>query len=111
MLNSRLSFAILLLMKEKLKKVANHPATKEALKSLKPKRNFWGIFSVLFLFILPEIVAFIWGEDITRYVHHQLLQPLPLEEEYYYKGLEMLLGEGSWFNLFFGVALLVWLFF
>jgi len=63
------------------------------------------------LFILPEIVAFIWGTEITAYVHAQLLQNLPLEEEYYYKGLEMLFGEGSWFNLIFGFGLLVWLFF
>jgi hypothetical protein len=98
-------------MIDRFKKVTSHPATKEALKSLKPERNFWGIFSVIFLFILPEIVAFIWGGEITTYAQQQLLQNLPLEQEYYYKGLEMLFGEGSWFNLLFGVGLLIWLFF
>ena len=98
-------------MIDKLKKATSHPATQEALKSLKPQKNFWGIFSVVVLFILPEIIAFIWGEDITAFTQHQLLQHLPLEEEYYYKGLEMLFGEGSWFNLLFGIGLFIWLFF
>ncbi len=98
-------------MIEKFKHIANNPATQEALKSLKPQKNFWGLFSVIVLFILPEIVAFIWGGDITAYTEKQLLQHLPLEEEYYYKGLEMFFGEGSWFNLLFGFGLLIWLFF
>ena len=98
-------------MIDRFKRAAAHPATKEALKSLKPEKNFWGIFSVIALFILPEIVAFIWGGEITAYTHQQLLQELPLEEEYYYKGLEMFFTEGSWFNLLFGLGLLVWLFF
>ena len=98
-------------MIQRFKHITKHPATQEALKSLKPQKNFWGLFSVVILFILPEIVAFIWGGEITAYAHAQLLQNLPLEEEYYYKGLEMLFGEGSWFNLIFGFGLLIWLFF
>ncbi len=98
-------------MIEKLKRISNNPATKEALKTLKPKKSIWGITSVILLFIIPEIVAFIWGEDISAYCDKQLLLNLPLEEEYGYKGLKMLLGEGSYFNLLFGFGLLIWLFF
>ncbi len=98
-------------MIEKFKKLTTHPQTKEVLKSLKPKKNLWGIFSVILFFILPEIVAFIWGGDIHTYTQNALLQPLPLEEEYYYRGLDMLFSEGSYFNLFIGIALFVWLFF
>ncbi len=98
-------------MIEHFKRVANNPATKEVLKSLKPQKNLWGIFSVVVLFILPEIVAFLWGDAITAYTQAALSHNLPLEKEYYYKGLEMLFAKGSWFNLIFGFGLLIWLFF
>ena len=98
-------------MIRKLKTIAQNPATKEALKNIKPKKNFWGIFSVIAFLILPEIAAFIWGGDISAYCQVQLSQDLPLEEQYLYEGLEMLMGEGSYFNLLFGFGLLLWLFF
>ena len=98
-------------MLKKLKSLKNHPASQDALKQLKPTKSFWGIFSVILFFILPEIVAFVWGGDITSYCQTQLLQDISLEDEYYYKGIEMLFGEGSWLNLFLGFGLLIWLFF
>ncbi len=96
---------------EKTKKFKEHPATKEALKSLKPTKSFWGIFSVILFFILPEIIAFNWGDEITLFCHHNIEGSTSTINEYFYKALEMLFGEGSWFNLIFGIGLLVWLFF
>ena len=98
-------------MIEKLKRISDNPATKEALQTLKPQKSIWGITSVILLFIIPEIIAFIWGADISAFCDKQLLLNLPLEEEYGYKGVKMFLGEGSYFNLFFGFGLLIWLFF
>ncbi len=98
-------------IQEKLEKFKSHPATKKSLEQLKPKKTFWSLFGVALFFIVPEIVAFVWGDEITAYAQHHLSQPLPLEEEYKYKMIEMMFGEGSWFNLLFGIGLLVWAFF
>ena len=98
-------------MIEKFKHLTKNPATKEALKSLKPQRNFWGIFSVIVLFILPEIVAFIWGSDIKAYTQLHLQTNPSFEEKVYYQGLAFLLGEGSFINLILGFVFLIWIFF
>ena len=98
-------------MIEKLKQIATNPATKQAFISLKPQKNFWGIVSVVVLFILPEIIAFIWGSDIVSYVQLHLQDNPSFEEKVYYQGLEFLLGEGSFINLILGFVFLIWIFF
>jgi len=98
-------------MIERFKRVAADPATKKAFKSLKPQKSFWGIFSIVVIFILPEIVAFIWGTDITTYCQLHLQDNLSFEEKAYYQGLEFLFCEGSWINLILGFGLFIWLFF
>jgi preprotein translocase subunit SecY len=87
-------------------KVLNELKTK-----LKPTKTFWGIGSVILLFIAPEIVAFIWGDEIKSFVELQLQNPMPLQEEYTYKLIGELFGEVSWLNLIVGVAILLWAFF
>jgi len=98
-------------MIEKLKKFAQEPATKEALQSLKPQKSILGIIGVIFFFILPEIIAFVWGEQIHTFIQEALKGDLPLENQYFYKGLDMLFSEPSYLNLLLGFALLIWLFF
>ena len=83
----------------------------ETLKKVKPTKSFWGIFSVIMIFITPEIIAFIWGADIKSFTDAKVSTPLPLEEELLYKALGELLGEGSWLNLIIGIAILIWAFF
>ncbi len=96
---------------QKLNKIKAHPAIQRSLEQLKPKKTFWGIVGVAIFFILPEIVAFIWGDEISAWAQAHLAEPLPLDKEYQYKAIEMMFGEGSWFNLLFGIGLLVWAFF
>ncbi len=96
---------------KKLEDFKDHPATKESIKRIKPQKTFWSIFGVFIFFILPEIVALIWGADIKAYTTSHLMQPLPLEEEYKYKAIELLFTDVSWLNLFVGIALLIWVFF
>ncbi len=84
---------------------------KESLAKIKPTKSFWGILSVILIFITPEIVAFVWGTDIKSFTDAKVATPLPLEEEYAYKAIGELLGEGSWINLLIGIAILVWAFF
>ncbi|MGE4418625.1 MAG: hypothetical protein AB7D38_02180 [Sulfurimonas sp.] len=103
-------------MKEKVKAkaqaIAQNPNTKKALQSMKPEKNFWGIGGVVLFFIVPEIVAYMWGADITVYAKNELLSAPDFLEEKYYELLVMLFEEGmSYLNLAIGIAFLVWLFF
>jgi hypothetical protein len=90
----------------------NNPALRRSMAQMKPKKTIWGFLGVVLFFIAPEIVAFIWGADITAYGHRQLLlvpsEPLAT----WYEALIYLFEDGgSWVNLGFGFAFLVWLFF
>lgn len=99
-------------IKAKAKEIAQNPQAKQALASMKPEKNFWGISGVILFFIVPEIIAFIWGVDITNYAKNELLTPHDFLETQYYELLVMLFEEGmSYFNLAIGIAILVWLFF
>lgn len=103
-------------MKEKItikaKQLAQNPATRNVLHSMKPAKTVWGFLGVVLFFIFPEIVAFIWGADITRYAQNELLVATSVPEQQYYQLLEMMFKEGgSWINLGIGMALLIWLFF
>jgi len=98
-------------MRHKLKKIKEHPVTRQSMQQLKPKRTFWGILGVAIFFILPEVVAIIWGTDIKAWTQSHLSQPLPLDEEYKYRAIEMLFTDPSYLNLAIGMALLVWAFF
>lgn len=80
--------------------------------SLKPAKTVWGFVGVILFFIVPEIVAFIWGSDITAYAKEEVLSAASAVEQKYYELLIMLFeGGGSWINLAIGCALLAWLFF
>ena len=98
-------------MRKKWQKIKEHPITRQSMQQLKPKKSFWSLLGVAVFFILPEIVAMIWGEDIRAYTQHHLMQPLSLDQEYKYKAIEMLFTEPSFINLAIGVALLVWAFY
>ena len=103
-------------MKEKIKakarEIKDNPKVKEAVKSMKPERNIWGFLGVVLFFILPEIVAFIWGTEITAYAKENIDFAETMDTEYYYKALIMLFEDGgSWINLAIGFAFLIWLFF
>jgi len=99
-------------IKAKAIEIAKNPHTQKVILSMKPQKNIWGISGVVFFFIVPEIIAYIWGVDITQYAKNELLTANDFLEQKYYEFLVMLFEDGmSWFNLAFGVALLFWLFF
>jgi hypothetical protein len=84
----------------------------KVLKNMKPQKSIWGFLGVLLFFIAPEIIAFIYGSDITSFCESKLNdKTIPYSEYYLYENLEMLLGEGSYLNLAIGVIFLIWLFF
>ncbi|MDD2383965.1 MAG: hypothetical protein PHN18_07200 [Sulfurospirillaceae bacterium] len=97
---------------EKARQIAQNPKVQEAFKSMKPEKSIWGILGVIVFFILPEIIAYFWGAEITQYAKAALPLAASFVEAKSYELLIMLFEDGmSWFNLLFGLALLVWLFF
>jgi len=99
-------------IKRKAKEIATNPNTKKALLSMKPERNFWGISGVVLFLILPEIIAYIWGADITLYANRELLVVQSFLDKQYYEMLIMLFEDGiSYINLLIGIVLFIWLFF
>lgn len=99
-------------MKQKLKQIAQNPKTKEAVKSMKPEKTVWGFLGIVLFFILPEIIAFMYGTEFTAYAKEALGHNPAWFEKYYFDFLVMMFEEGgSWVNLAIAVALLVWLFF
>ncbi len=97
-------------MIQKIQSFFTNPKVQHSLHSIKPEKSLLGFIGIVLFFIIPEIVAFIYSTEITQYAK------LGLENNtgfitYYYDLLLMLFEEGgSWFNLAFGVGLLVWLF-
>ena len=99
-------------LKTKLKQITQHPTTQKALISLKPEKSVWGFLGIVLFLIVPEIIAFIWGVEITVFAKANLLLGPSFIEKQYYDLLVMLFEEGgSWTNLAIGAALLVWFFF
>lgn len=103
-------------MKEKLKvkvqQIAQNPKTQQTLQSMKPEKSIWGFLGIVLFLIVPEIVAFIWGIEITEYAKAHKLFAESMAEQQYYNLLILLFEEGgSWFNLAIGAAFLIWFFF
>ncbi|QIR77172.1 hypothetical protein FA592_13385 [Sulfurospirillum diekertiae] len=99
-------------MRDKLQKIARHPATRKALSDMKPKKTLWSALGIILFFIAPEIIAYFYATEIVHFAQNGLaMQPSSLEK-FDYEILIKLFEDGiSWFNLGFGVVLLVWLFF
>jgi len=99
-------------MKQKLKQIVQNPKTAQALKSMKPEKSVWGFLGIVLFLIVPEIIAFIYGVEITAYAKNALTLSPAWYEKYYFDFLVMLFEEGgSWVNLAIATALLVWFFF
>jgi len=89
----------------------NHPALRRGVAQMKPKKTVWGFLGVVLFFIVPEIVAFVWGAEITAYAHEQMLLVPPEPLATWYEALIYLFEDGgSWVNLGIGFAFLGWLF-
>ena len=92
-------------------RVAKNPVLQKSVQSLKPDRSVWGVLGVVFFFFVPEIVGFIWGEEITGWAHAQTLsEPTEIGRKVYWVLEKLFEDGGSWINLSIGVLLLVWLF-
>jgi hypothetical protein len=92
------------------RRAAENPVLQKSAESLKPTPNLWGLFGILFFFILPELIGFWRGHAIAAWAHSHYLQEPDRILRMNYWLLEKLFEEGgSWVNLGIGVALLGWL--
>ncbi|HEX5711202.1 MAG TPA: hypothetical protein VFX68_07620 [Sulfuricurvum sp.] len=99
-------------IKAKAQQLVQNPTTQKALAAMKPEKSLWGFLGIVLFLIVPEIIAFIWGIEITAYAKKELLTATFAVERQYYDLLVILFEEGgSWFNLGIGAALLIWFFF
>ena len=92
-------------------RVARNPILQKSAQSLKPDRSILGVLGVVLFFIVPEIIGFIWGEEIAGWAHSQILsEPTEVGRKLYWVLEKLFEDGGSWVGLSIGVLLLVWLF-
>lgn len=97
-------------IKEIQKRINNDPKLKEAVKNIKPKRNIWGILGIVLFFFLPELLTYIWQEELISWAHeHMLTEPLEIQRWLYGKLEEMFIAGVSWLNITLGVLFLLWM--
>ena len=84
---------------------------KESLLKIKPTKTFWGIGSVILFFIVPDVISFIWGDEIKSFFDTKAEMSFMSQEKYIYTKFGELLSEGSWLNILIGFAILLWAFF
>ena len=100
-------------MKEKIKAIQNKidqdPKLQKAVASLKPKKGIWGIVGIVLFFFLPELITYIWQEELIDWAHlHSITEPLEMQRWVYSELEEMFASGVSWFNLLIGSLLLLW---
>ncbi len=94
-----------------VKGVIKNPVLEKSAQSLKPDRTIFGFLGIVLFFIIPEIIGFIWGEEITVWAHAGTVTEATEVGRKLYWVLEKLFEDGgSWINLSIGLLLLVWLF-
>lgn len=101
-------------MKEKIRVISNrvksNPVLRESAKSLKPEATLWGFAGVLFFFILPEVIGFIWGREIAEFAHNKsLTESLEIARGFYWALEKLFEDGGSWFNLSIGIMIILWM--
>ena len=100
-------------MKEKIKKIQEHiehdPKLREAVTRMKPQKNFWGIAGIILFFFLPELVTFVWQEELVDWSHvHSLTEPSSSLRWIFTQLEEMFISGVSWLNLILGSLFLWW---
>jgi hypothetical protein len=98
-------------MKAAAKRAAQNPVLQKSARSIKPEASIWGALGVILFFIVPEIIGFVWGEEITAWAHRMsITQPDEMERKLYWVMEKLFEDGGSWVNLGIGLLLLFWLF-
>ena len=100
-------------MREKIKEIQNRidqdPKLKEAVTRIKPKKTLWGIVGIILFFFVPELLTYIWKDELISWAHeHGITEPLSIQRWLYGKLEEMFISGVSWLNIMIGSLLLIW---
>ena len=100
-------------MKEKIKelqhRIEKDPKLKEAVGRIKPKKTPWGIMGIILFFFVPELITYIWQDELIYWAHtHSITEPLSMQRWLYGELEEMFISGVSWFNIALGSVLLIW---
>ncbi len=100
-------------MRQKIKEIRTRidqdPRLQKAVTSIKPKKTVWGILGIILFFFLPELMIYLWQDELVSWAHeHTLTEPLEMQRMVY-RQLESMFRSGvSWINLGLGSLLLLW---
>jgi len=102
-------------MKQKLKNIQHNlkhnPEFQAKLKELKPKKTVWGFLGVVLLFFVPEVVNFLYSQEINGWmVEVMSLYPPEWADKVIRVTQKMFDGELSFFNIGLGFVFLWWLY-
>lgn len=100
-------------MRKKLKhiqtKIDSDPKLKEAVERIKPQKNIWGILGIIIFFFLPELITYIWRDELIHWSHvHSMTEPNEMQRWLYTQLEEMFHSGVSYVNLTIGSLLLFW---
>jgi hypothetical protein len=100
-------------VKEKIKKIKTHidqaPKFQKAVASIKPKKTVWGILGIIVFFFLPELMTYLWQDELINWSHaHSVTEPLALQRMLYSQLEGMFIAGVSFINLVIGSLLLLW---
>ncbi len=77
--------------------------------SIKPKKTVWGILGIILFFFLPELITYLWQDELVSWTHeHTLTEPLEMQRMVYGQLESMFRSGVSWINLGLGTLLLLW---
>jgi len=77
-------------------------------KKLKPSGSWWSFFGIVLFFIVPELIASVWGEKIDNYTTLMQEKSSELYQQLWYKFLNMMFSEVSFLNLMIGFGMIYW---
>ena len=86
-------------MKQHLKRLSQravqNPVLQKSVASLKPDLSILGFFWVILFFIVPELIGFVWGSEISTWAHTEALsEPKRIGRSVYWV-LEKLFEDGG----------------
>jgi len=76
---------------------------------MKPGTSWWALAGIVFFFFVPEIVAYVWGEEIIAYVKVMMNATDDYAGKKFYEMLTMF-GENSILNILIGFGFVGWFF-
>jgi len=87
----------------------NQEKLEELKTKLQPGRSWWALFGIIVFFFVPEVAAFFWGDEISKYFSLKEQNSIDSMHKFLYHQL-ISLGENSIINILLGVIFVIWFF-